>query len=435
MLWFGLTLFVLVCAYIFQKRAGHFIPDRLKPGSLLKAAGLTARSRPMPVPAPTQRLRPQAPPPRGRVPPPQQPQAAVEQQAAWEEEEVEPYMPAPPAPVPDKREAAPAHDQEQELPPYEPYDGLEVEHSVYGPASAVPQEAPPAMQDPAPDVQQEAAPVAAQAQEEPAQTEFKQQLEPVEQVEPEQQPEAAEVAMDGADADVEQLAAGTDPAAMPATQPAELQPEHSMPPEETAAEHQQGKAGEVQQEAAPQEPVRQEPASAAEASSVEQPPVATQAEVHEPPPSQQEAGSGAGGDPELLDALPQPDAVGGVPLEQAPAAAADEHEPAVWPEGAPEFDNTEPGSPAYAAAHAAAAAGDQQPADGRSNIIHDRQGRSIVVDRVEEYVRNPHKHAGAADQQQAAVGQPDEEQPPGEHPAEPAKPAPAAADGQAHDEL
>ncbi|PRW56334.1 ATP-dependent zinc metalloprotease FTSH mitochondrial [Chlorella sorokiniana] len=50
MLWFGLTLFLAVCAYIFQKRAGHFVPNALKPTTLLAGR--------QPVPAPSLLRRP-----------------------------------------------------------------------------------------------------------------------------------------------------------------------------------------------------------------------------------------------------------------------------------------------------------------------------------------------------------------------------------------
>lgn len=40
MLWAGLSLFLLVVAYVAAKRTGYFVPDALKPAALLRATGL-----------------------------------------------------------------------------------------------------------------------------------------------------------------------------------------------------------------------------------------------------------------------------------------------------------------------------------------------------------------------------------------------------------
>ncbi|KAL4457832.1 hypothetical protein ABPG75_012697 [Micractinium tetrahymenae] len=95
MLWMGLTIFLAVCAYIFQKRAGHFIPEPLKPSNLLGGLmGPPRVGKPLAAP-PAGRLRAESPPHAVRrpgSPPPLPPQPAMPQpssseQQRWEEED------------------------------------------------------------------------------------------------------------------------------------------------------------------------------------------------------------------------------------------------------------------------------------------------------------------------------------------------------------
>lgn len=118
MLWFGLSLFVLVCAYIFQKRAAHFVPNALKPGALLRAAGLSG-SKGSPTPPPL--------PPAQRAP-------AQQQEQRWETQPNEHAAYQPYAPYLADGDGAAGEERQEPL--YEPYQLGEVEEaepSVYAP--------------------------------------------------------------------------------------------------------------------------------------------------------------------------------------------------------------------------------------------------------------------------------------------------------------
>ena len=178
LLWFGLTIFLAVCAYVFQKRAGHFVPARLKPSALLSATGLPAylRGDGRPVARQPQGLRrPQAQPPlhEARGSAMQEPGSAPVQQMPEGTQQEAAGMPhTPPAVPPPQLQVSPEAVEEQAVwPSAGPPAAQEV------PADAA-QEVPAAAGQETPAVSAQEMPAAAE-QEVPAAAEQEQPVLPV----------------------------------------------------------------------------------------------------------------------------------------------------------------------------------------------------------------------------------------------------------------
>ncbi|KAI3436768.1 hypothetical protein D9Q98_006180 [Chlorella vulgaris] len=388
MLWFGLSLFVLVCAYIFQKRAGHFVPDRLKPAALLRATGLTGRSLPTPVPAPTSRLRPPVPAAQ-RAPSARQAaqqEADVTGAAADVPEAVSPLDPGNTAATSQQQGEEQEQQQEQYEQEREQYEQeqqqeqYEHEREQYEPGQASDGE------EPEPTAHTAAGTVAAsdeQDGEEAAtqlegqeqqgwdgeQQTLEEEQQEGQQEEPEQQEEQQQEAAVAANDDGELPAASS---------------QHQAPDEPEPVQQE----GETQQEAATQQEQAGQGGTAPEAERAEEVP---QGEV------------------DVLEPLVRPSGSEGGP------DGGQEHEAAVWPEASPS-PHTEPGSPAHAQMHMA---GDEAPAVEVEvgQVTHQKGDPSVSEHQwQEELIGGP-----TGEEQDASLD-------PAQLPAEPAKPAPEPAD-------
>jgi hypothetical protein len=279
LLWFGLTIFLAVCAYVFQKRAGHFVPARLKPSALLSATGLPAYLRGDGRPAvrqPQGLRRPQAQPPlrKARGSGMQDPGGApVQQMPEATQQESAGVPPTPPSVPPPQLQVSPEAADEQAVWP------------SAGPPAA--QEVPAAAAEEVPAVPATQEAPAVSAHEMPAATEQEQHVLPVAT---EQQQPTEEAGMEHA-----AVAKQQEPAAAAVEQQQQQEPAAAA----AVQEHQAGEGvaapvdAAVGPEGAPQLP----PDSTAPTVMQEQQPVAAEAaegrpvEGAPPPPPPQQQGS------------------------------------------------------------------------------------------------------------------------------------------------
>ena len=369
MLWFGLTLFLAVCAYIFQKRAGHFVPNALKPTTLL------AGRQPVPAPA-TLRHSPAAP--LHKAGSHRQPVSVTQPPHMPRHQHRRP--PASPAPATQQHgEAQLGGGDEAVWPSGSPEPGTDQQSQQQVPS----QQQPPQqagqgvpLHPPPPPLDQPPLQPQPQASEQPVQPEpAEEQQKPADQ----QQPDLLEPIHTEPEGQLGQAGGEAQPTPSEGGAQVPAEAEQQQTPEEQQA------AGGGQVAADQQVPEQQSGSGAA-----------ADAEVH---PSPEGAGQQRAIEADLAEAATEaaaavlPDEAAALEQAAADAAAAATLEVAAGEAAA--YKAAEDAAAAGTEAEGQAA-GEQPPAVGPEgapepdrHIIMDRQGRRIAVDPTAEFVRSP----------------------------------------------